>query len=100
MFGLNISVNNFNIESPDDWYKIQRTTIRMWKKNHGMFIKDIERLEKTVDQYIANASNFLVMHRQTKKSSFFDKAQQEYRMATEALKSFSKRELLATLSQR
>lgn len=100
MFDLNICMSDFKITCPEDWYTIQRTTIADWKKNHGMFIKDIQRLEKTVDQYVSEAGKRLVLYRQTHARSYLEAAHAEYQKASDTIRAFSKREILATLSQR
>ena len=100
MFDLNICMQDFKITCPEDWYAIQRTTIASWKKNHPMFVKDIQRLEKTVQQHISEASSLLVKYRQTHSRTYLELVQQQYAVASEIIKTFSKRELLATLSQR
>jgi len=92
-------MQDFTINSPEDWYKIQRTIIANWKKNHSMFINDILRLEKTVEFRISEAGKKLVMYRQTHARSYLEAAQEEYRQASDIIKTFSKREILATLSK-
>jgi hypothetical protein len=99
LFDLNICMLDYNINSPEDWYRIQRTIIADWKRNHGMFVHDIVRLEKTVEHHISEAGKKLVMYRQTHSRSYLEAAQAEYGHATNAIKTFSKRELLATLSK-
>ena len=99
MFDLNICMQDFTITCPEDWYRIQRTIIADWKKHHGMFISDIQRLEKTVEYHISEAGKRLVMYRQTHRRSYLEAAQTEYEHATTVLRTFSKREILATLSK-
>ncbi len=99
MFDLNISMSDFTITSPEDWYRIQRTIIADWKRNHGMFVHDIVRLEKTVEHHISEAGKKLVMYRQTHHRSYIEAAHAEYDRASAAIKTFSKREILATLSK-
>ena len=92
-------MNDFTITCPEDWYKIQSTTIKQWKTQHGMFIKDIQRLEKVVENHISEASKILVLYRRTGHKHHLTAAQQHYDDATAAILLFSKRELIATLSQ-
>ena len=96
---VNISMQDFTITCPEDWYKIQRTVIAQWKKNHSMFIKDIQRLERTVQEHVSRASNYLVLYRQTHGKSYLELAHQQYTQASDTIKTFSKRELLASLSK-
>jgi hypothetical protein len=92
-------MNDFTITCPEDWYKIQSTIIKQWKTQHGMFIKDIQRLEKVVEAHITEASKILVLYRRTGQQHYLNTAQQSYTSASDAIKVFSKRELLATLSR-
>ena len=96
---VNISMQDFTITCPEDWYRIQRTVIAQWKKNHGMFIKDIQRLEHSVNECISEASKVLVLYRQTGRRSCLETANQHYARASEYIRVFSKRELLASLSK-
>ena len=70
-----------------------------WKKNHGMFLKDIQRLEHVVNDCISEASKALVMYRQTGRRSYLEAATAHYQRASEIIRTFSKRELLASLSK-
>lgn len=90
---------NFTINSPEDWYNIQRTIIKQWKIEHSMFSHDIKKLEHTIDLYITEYSKKMVLYRQTHSKSCLDSALKELQTASEILKTFSKREMLATLSK-
>jgi hypothetical protein len=90
---------DFTINSPEDWYRIQNTIIKNWKKDHGIFFNDIKKLEKSVENYISEYSKKLVLYRQTGRTSYYEAAIQELKTASELLKTFSKREMLATLSK-
>jgi hypothetical protein len=96
---VNISMQDFTITCPEDWYKIQNTVIAQWKKNHGMFLKDIQRLEKSVNECITDASKSLVLYRQTGRRSCLEAANAHYQRASDYIRTFSKRELLASLSK-
>jgi len=96
---VNISMQDFTITCPEDWYKIQSTVIAQWKKNHGIFIKDIQRLEHSVNDCITEASKVLVLYRQTSRRSYLEAANTHYQRASETIRTFSKRELLASLSK-
>ncbi len=92
-------MQDFVITCPEDWYRIQSTVIAQWKKNHGIFIKDILRLEKSVNECITEASKILVLYRQTGRRSCLETANMHYQRASEIIRTFSKRELLASLSK-
>ena len=92
-------MQDFVITCPEDWYRIQSTVIAQWKKNHGIFIKDIQRLEKSVNECITEASKILVLYRQTGHRSCLETANIHYQRASEIIRTFSKRELLASLSK-
>ena len=92
-------MQDFTITCPEDWYKIQRTVISQWKKNHGMFLRDIQRLEHSVNNCITEASKVLVLYRQTGRKSHLEVANKHYSQASEFIRTFSKRELLASLSK-
>jgi hypothetical protein len=92
-------MQDFVITCPEDWYRIQSTVIAQWKKNHGIFIKDIQRLEKSVNDCITEASKTLVLYRQTGRRSCLETANTHYQRASEIIRTFSKRELLASLSK-
>ena len=92
-------MQDFVITCPEDWYRIQSTVIAQWKKNHGIFIKDIQRLEKSVNECITEASKILVLYRQTGRRTCLETANIHYQRASEIIRTFSKRELLASLSK-
>lgn len=90
---------DFTINSPEDWYRIQNTVINNWKKEHSIFVNDIRRLEKSIENYLTEYSKKLVLYRQTGRRSYIESANEELVKASELLKTFSKREMLATLSK-
>ena len=46
--------------------------LNVWKKNHGIFIKDIQRLERSVDAILNERLDQLIMLRQTKRQILKD----------------------------
>ena len=52
-----------------------------------------------MENYISEYSKKLVLYRQTGRTSYYEAAIQELKTASELLKTFSKREMLATLSK-
>ena len=77
-----------------------RSRLNVWKKNHGIFIKDIQRLERSVDAILNERLDQLIMLRQTKRQIYKERADQKLQEAINSLKYFSKIELLVSLSKR
>lgn len=76
-----------------------RSRLNVWKKNHGIFIKDIQRLERSVDTILNERLDQLIMLRQTKRQIYQERADLKLQQAINSLKYFSKIELLASLSK-
>lgn len=82
-----------------DEYSEYRSRLNVWKKNHGIFIKDIQKLERTVDTLLNERLDELIMLRQTKRQIYQERADLKLQQAINSLKYFSKIELLASLSK-
>ena len=80
-------------------YLEYRSRLNVWKKNHGIFIKDIQKLERTVDALLNERLDELIMLRQTKRQIYQERANLKLKQAINSLKYFSKIELLASLSK-
>ena len=80
-------------------YLEYRSRLNVWKKNHGIFIKDIQKLERTVDALLNERLDELIMLRQTKRQIYQERANLKLQQAIYSLKYFSKIELLASLSK-
>ena len=80
-------------------YLEYRSRLDVWKKNHGIFIKDIQKLERTVDALLNERLDELIMLRQTKRHIYQERADLKLQQAINSLKYFSKIELLASLSK-
>ena len=80
-------------------YLEYRSRLNVWKKNHGIFIKDIQKLERTVDALLKERLDELIMLRQTKRQIYQERADLKLQQAINSLKYFSKIELLASLSK-
>jgi len=80
-------------------YLEYRSRLDVWKKNHGIFIKDIQKLERTVDALLNERLDELIMLRQTKRQIYQERANLKLQQAINSLKYFSKIELLASLSK-
>jgi hypothetical protein len=82
-----------------DEYSEYRNRLKVWKRNHGIFIKDIQKLERTVDTLLNERLDELIMLRQTKRQIYQERADLKLQQAINSLKYFSKIELLASLSK-
>ena len=74
--------------------------LQIWKKNHGIFINDIRKLEKTLNKMYDDYSNIMIDYRRTRRDHYIEQANQVLTEAIELAKKFSKVELLASLSKR
>jgi len=74
--------------------------LQIWKKNHGIFINDIRKLEKTLNKMYDDYSNIMIDYRRTRRNHYIQQANQVLTEAIELAKKFSKVELLASLSKR
>jgi len=81
-------------------FKEYQERLQVWKRNHGIFINDIKRLERTLDKMYDEYTNILVDYRRTKREHYLEQANQVLVQALELAKKFSKVELLASLSKR
>ena len=86
------------ITSEDD-FQILRQQFSLWRKRFPMFIHDVNRIEKTVEQHIQEYSKILVLYRQTKNKSYVEKAQQEIDKINALVATVEKIELMAMLSR-
>ena len=80
-------------------FKEYQERLQVWKRNHGIFINDIKRLERTLDKMYDEYTNILVDYRRTKREHYLEQANQVLVQALELAKKFSKVELLASLSK-
>ena len=81
-------------------YKEYMDRLQIWKKNHGIFINDIRKLEKTLNKMYDDYSNIMIDYRRTRRDHYIEQANQVLTEAIELAKKFSKVELLASLSKR
>ena len=86
------------IESDKD-FRAVREQFNVWRHRFPMFAKDVDRIEKTVEEHIQEHSKILVLHRQTKNKSYLEKAQQEIDKINKVLNTVEKIELMAMLSK-
>lgn len=77
-----------------------RNKCQAWRRRHGMFIHDIRRIEHSIEKHISNYSNYMVLHRQTHKSSFLTKAENEVEEIKKLIDFVEKIELMSLLSRR
>ena len=74
--------------------------LQIWKKNHGIFINDIKKLENSMNKMYDEYTNILIDYRRTKKERYLEEASSILIEAINLAKKFSKVELLASLSKR
>lgn len=86
------------IESDKDFTEL-RKQFSAWRKRFPMFIHDVQRIEKIIDEHIQEHSRIMVSYRQTKNKSYIDKAQREIDAINRILKTVEKLELMAILSR-
>lgn len=77
-----------------------RSKCQAWRKRHSMFIHDIRRIEAAIEKHISNYSNCLVLHRQTHKNIWLDKAEKEIEEIKKLIDIVEKIELMSLLSRR
>ena len=95
MFDLNIRMK---VESDRD-FKQLREQFTMWRHRFPMFVHDVQRIEKIINQHITAHSKIMVMYRQTKNRSYLEKAQQEINTINTVLATVEKMELMSLLSR-
>ena len=86
------------IETDKDFLEL-RKQFNVWRKRFPMFIHDVQRIEKIIDDHIQEHSRIMVSYRQTKNKSYIDKAQREIDAINRILKTVEKLELMAMLSK-
>ena len=95
MFDLNIRMK---VESDQD-FKQLREQFTIWRHRFPMFIHDVQRIEKIINQHITAHSKIMVMYRQTKNRSYLEKAQLEINTINTVLATVEKMELMSLLSR-
>jgi hypothetical protein len=86
------------VESDKD-FKQLRDQFTAWRNRFPMFIHDVQRIEKIINQHITAHSKIMVMYRQTKNRSYLEKAQQEIDAINTVLATVEKMELMSLLSR-
>ena len=95
MFDLNIRMK---VESDQDFKKL-REQFTAWRRRFPMFVHDVQRIEKIINQHITAHSKIMVMYRQTKNRSYLERAQQELDTINTVLATVEKMELMSLLSR-
>jgi len=95
LFDLNI---NMFVESEKDFQEL-RNHFQIWRKRHGLFIHDVNRIENIVEHHIRQYSTALVYYRQTKKKSYLESAQKEIDEINRLIQTIEKIELMSILSR-
>ena len=86
------------IESDKD-FKQLREQFTAWRKRFPMFIHDVKRIEKIIDEHIQAYSKIMVQYRQTKSKSCLEKAQQEIDAINTVISTVEKIELMSMLAR-
>lgn len=86
------------IESDKD-FKQLREQFTAWRKRFPMFIHDVKRIEKIIDEHIQAHSKIMVQYRQTKSKSCLEKAQQEIDAINTVISTVEKIELMSMLAR-
>ena len=81
-------------------YLAQRKQLDQWIRHHPMFAHEIRRIKNQIDQMMNKRADLLIMYRQTRREHYREQARITLLQAQNHLKTFSKLELLATLSKR
>ena len=76
-----------------------KDNIKRYKKRFPMFLKDIRRIENTIDNHIKLHGQYLVQYKQTKSDKFREKAEAEIEQINNLLKLIDKIELMAILAK-
>ncbi len=86
------------VETSQDFTEL-RKQFSVWRKRFPMFIHDVQRIEKIIDEHIQAHSKIMVLYRQTKNKSYIEKAQKEIDAINRILETVEKLELMAMLSR-
>ena len=86
------------IESDKDFEQL-RAQFTGWRKRFPMFIHDVQRIEKMINEHIQKHSKIMVLHRQTHSRSYLEKAQLEIDAINKIIDTVEKLELMAMLSR-
>jgi hypothetical protein len=86
------------IKSEEDFTQL-RDQFSDWRRRFPMFVRDVNRIEKTVEHHIQKHSKILVLYRQTKNKSYLERAQQEIDKINTLIATVEKIELLALLNK-
>jgi len=86
------------VESDKDFNQL-REQFMAWRHRFPMFVHDVQRIEKIINQHITAHSKIMVMYRQTKNRSYLERAQQEIDTINSVLATVEKMELMSLLSR-
>jgi hypothetical protein len=86
------------IESDQDFKQLCEQ-FAAWRLRFPMFMHDVQRIEKIINQHITAHSKIMVMYRQTKNRIYLEKAQKEIDTINIVLSTVEKLELMSLLSR-
>jgi len=95
LFDLNIRMR---VESDRDFPEL-RKQFNVWRKRFPMFIHDVTKIERIVEEHIKQYSQVLIQYRQTHSKRHLEKAQEEIAAINRVISTVEKIELMAMLSQ-
>ena len=95
MFDLNIRMK---VETDKDFAELTQQ-FSVWRRRFPMFVHDVHRIEKIINQHITAHSKIMVMYRQTKNRSYLERAQLEIDAINTVLATVEKMELMSLLSR-
>ena len=56
-------------------FKEYMDRLQIWKKNHGIFINDIKKLENSMNKMYDEYTNILIDYRRTKKERYLEEVE-------------------------
>jgi hypothetical protein len=86
------------ITSDKDFQELRKQFIA-WRRRFPMFVHDVIRVERIIEDHIQKHSIALVQHRQTHSKTYLEQAQQEIDAINQVIATVEKMELMSMLSR-
>jgi len=87
------------ITSYRDFPKL-RDQLQKWRKRFPMFAHDVKTFDKMLEKHMKEHMEHIIKYKQTKRTTYLEKAQEELDHINRILTAISKVELMALLSKR